>query len=140
MTALDRIFDRARTLHRHIVLPEGDDPRVAEAASRAVADGIARITLLNGEAAGAASLRPADNPDFARLAAAYHELRAAKGVTAEAAADAMRQPIPQAAMMVRLGLADGTVGAPSRPPPTRSAPPCRSSAGRPERPSCPASS
>ena len=110
MTALDRIFDRARTLHRHIVLPEGDDPRVAEAASRAVADGIARITLLNGEAAGAASLRPADNPDFARLAAAYHELRAAKGVTAEAAADAMRQPIPQAAMMVRLGLADGTVG------------------------------
>lgn len=110
MTALDLIFDRARGLNRHIVLPEGDDPRVAKAARRAVADGIARITLLNGEAEGAASLRPGDSPDFHRLAAAYHDLRAAKGVTPEAAAQAMRQPIPHAAMMVRIGLADGTVG------------------------------
>lgn len=110
MTALDRIFDRARGLNRHIVLPEGDDPRVAEAARRAVADGIARITLLNGQACGAASLHPEDSPDFARLTAAYHDLRAPKGVTPDAAADAMRQPIPHAAMMVRLGLADGTVG------------------------------
>ena len=110
MSALDHIFDRARKLDRHIILPEGEDARVAEAAQRAVAEGIARITLLNGDVSGVRGL-PADrNPDLDRLAAAYHDLRAAKGVTAEAAAEEMRKPIPQAAMMVRLGLADGTVG------------------------------
>ena len=72
MTALDRIIDRARTLNRHIVLPEGNDPRVAEAARIAVAEGIARITLMNGKAAGAASLDPAGNPEMDRLAGAYH--------------------------------------------------------------------
>lgn len=110
MKPLERIFAAARARQAHIVLPEGEDPRIREAASRAAAEGIARITLLNGEAEGAGSLHPADNPALDQMIEAYHALRAAKGVTREDARRIMLEPIPHAAMMVRLGLADGTVG------------------------------
>ncbi|KGJ13745.1 phosphate acyltransferase [Paracoccus sanguinis] len=56
MTPLDRIFDSARARQAHIILPEGRDPRVREAAARIVAEGLARITLLDGAAPGAASI------------------------------------------------------------------------------------
>ena len=45
MKPLDRIYQAARAHPRHIILPEGDDPRVAEAAARITAEGLARITL-----------------------------------------------------------------------------------------------
>ena len=110
MNPLERIIGKARALDRHIILAEGDDPRVREAAAICARERIARITLMGGAAEGAESLDPANAPDLDRLAAAFHELRARKGVTPEQALDAMRAPIPQAAMRVRLGLADGTVG------------------------------
>lgn len=110
MTALDAIFERARRRRAHIVLPEGGDPRVAEAARAAVQGGLARITLLDGEAAGAAAIPAASAPDLPRLAQAWHDLRAGRGVTADQALDEMRDPVRQAAMRVRLGMADGTVG------------------------------
>ena len=43
MKPLDRIYQAARNTPRHIILPEGDDPRVAEAAARLTAEGLARI-------------------------------------------------------------------------------------------------
>lgn len=110
MRALDHLFDRARDLRRHIVLPEGGDPRVAAAAAIAVREGFARITLMDGEAAGATTLATATAPDLDDLAATYHALRGHRGVTAEEAQATMRDPIGQAAMRVRLGQADGTVG------------------------------
>ncbi len=45
MSVLDTLADRARALRPHIVLPEGDDPRIVGGAARAVADGLAKITL-----------------------------------------------------------------------------------------------
>lgn len=110
MTVLDAIFDRARARHAHIVLPEGGDPRVVEAARLASRDGLARITLLDGEAEGAATIRADTAPDLPQLAEAWHDLRAKRGVTPEQAIEEMRDPIRQAAMRVRLGMADGTVG------------------------------
>ena len=110
MTVLDRIFDRARALDRHIILSEGGDPRVAEAAAIAVRDRLARITLIDGAAPGAITIDAARAPDLPDLTEAYFRLREAKGMTPESAALAMAQPIPQAAMRVRLGQADGTVG------------------------------
>lgn len=108
---LARIFDAARANPRHIVLSEGDDPRIREAAQRIEAEGLAGITLLTTEPlAGIACIDPRHSPEAERLASEYHTLRAKKGVSAEVAARIMAQPIPQAAMMVRLGLADGTVG------------------------------
>ena len=110
MTILDRIHAAARARRAHVILPEGGDPRVREAAARITAEGLARITLMDGEAEGAATIHAAEAPDLPDLAAAWHEMRAARGVTAERAMAEMRDPIRQAAMRVRLGLADGTVG------------------------------
>ncbi|EYR79266.1 phosphate acetyltransferase [Shinella sp. SUS2] len=123
MKPLDRILETAKAAPRHIVLAEGEDPRVVEAAVRAVRAGIAGITLVGSRtaveerlaAAGAdaGEIRiedPASSPLTRRLAAAYHALRKNKGVDAAAAAEAARSPLVFAAMMVREGEADGTVG------------------------------
>lgn len=48
MKPLERIYQTAAANPRHIILPEGDDPRVAEAAQRLTAEGLARVTLMNG--------------------------------------------------------------------------------------------
>nr|WP_245296148.1 phosphate acyltransferase [Sinorhizobium sp. Sb3] len=61
MKPLDRILEAAKSAPRHIVLAEGEDPRIVEGALRAVRAGIAEITLVGGrnvvqrrlEAAGA---------------------------------------------------------------------------------------
>lgn len=111
MTPLARIHEAARRLNRHIILSEGDDPRMIEAARRITEDGLARITLMGGpELPGIARIEAATAPDLAELAEAWHQMRAAKGMTAERALADMRDPIRQAAMRVRLGQADGTVG------------------------------
>lgn len=111
MKPLERIFDTARSDLRHIILPEGGDPRVVEAAIRLTGEGLARITLMNGPVLpGVTSLNPAEAADLVALSTHWHKMRAAKGMTAEQALEDMRDPIRQAAMRVRLGQADGTVG------------------------------
>ena len=110
MKPLDRILAAAQANPRHIILPEGGDPRVAEAAARMTAEGLARITLMDGPAvAGVTALAPAEAPDLPELAEHWHRMRAARGMTADRALAEMRDPIRQAAMRVRLGQADGTV-------------------------------
>lgn len=111
MKPLDRLFAAARARPRHIILPEGDDPRVAEAARRLADEGLARVTLMNGPPIpGVAALVPDQATDLEELAVTWHRMRAAKGLTLERALDEMRDPIRQAAMRVHLGQADGTVG------------------------------
>lgn len=110
MRLLDRIYDAARARPAHVILPEGQDPRVREAAAIAAGEGLARITLMGGDAPGATRLDPAEAPEFEQLAEAWLALRRAKGATPEAARAAMLDPIQQAAMRVRSGLACGTVG------------------------------
>lgn len=123
MEQLDRILETAKSAPRHIVLAEGEDPRIVKAALRAVHAGIAEITLVGSrkvveerlEAAGARpdDVRvedPASSPLTPRLAGAYHELRRNKGVDEAAAAAAVRSPLIFATMMVREDVADGTVG------------------------------
>ncbi|HET6899982.1 MAG TPA: phosphate acyltransferase, partial [Vicinamibacteria bacterium] len=46
MDAIERIHERARAARRHIVLPEGTEPRTVLAAAAAARAGIARTTLL----------------------------------------------------------------------------------------------
>jgi phosphate acetyltransferase len=123
MKPLERILATARQAPKHIVLPEGEDPRIVEAAIRAKREGIAEITLIGNHgvitqalALSAASQLdcriedPASSPLASRLAGAYFELRKAKGVDEAAAVEALRSPLVFAAMMVREGEADGTVG------------------------------
>ncbi|HRO14890.1 MAG TPA: phosphate acetyltransferase [Paracoccus sp. (in: a-proteobacteria)] len=110
MKPLDRIFEAARARPAHVILPEGEDPRVRAAASIAAAQGLARITLMGGDAPGADRLDAATAPDREQLEQAWLDLRRAKGATPETARAAMADPISQAAMRVRLGQAEGTVG------------------------------
>ncbi|QFQ88409.1 phosphate acetyltransferase [Paracoccus kondratievae] len=111
MKPLDRIRETARAQNRHIILSEGDDPRVAEAALQLTDQGLARVTLMGGpDIPGLHRIDPVSAPDLAELADHWHRLRAPKGMTAARALDEMRDPVRQAAMRVRLGQADGTVG------------------------------
>lgn len=110
MKPLERILAAARAQPGRLILPEGQDPRVAEAARRLTDQGLARVILMNGPAIpGVVALDPAAAPDLGMLADAWHRLRAAKGMTASRALDEMRDPIRQAAMRVRLGQAEGTL-------------------------------
>ncbi|MDS1136870.1 phosphate acetyltransferase [Nitratireductor indicus] len=122
MKPLLRIYDIARTAQRYILLPEGDDPRIQRAAVRAVREGLARVTLLGDpsvlrpalEELGAGGLVGIIDPDRAddidELAREYHRLRAHKGVSLQQARAGVADPMIQAALRVRLGQADGTVG------------------------------
>ncbi|MFG6082418.1 phosphate acetyltransferase [Paracoccus litorisediminis] len=111
MKPLDLIYQSARENPRHIILSEGRDPRVSEAAIRLAGEGLARVTLMDGPALpGVVSMSSADAPDLVELSIHWHRLRAGRGMTAERALEEMRDPIRQAAMRVRLGQADGTVG------------------------------
>ncbi|WP_176096452.1 phosphate acetyltransferase [Burkholderia cepacia] len=122
MKALDRILESARLAPMRIALCEADDPRVLHAAARATRDGIARIVLVGNRAAvhaaaardaidldGMTLVDPADAPQRDAYADALHALRAKKGMTADAARDAVRDPLTYANLMVRLGDADGSV-------------------------------
>ena len=110
---LHDLHDRARAARHHVVLPEGTDPRVREAAGRAVAEGLARVTLLAPEGTAlpdGVTLRDPAKVDTDAMAAAYMEARAKRHPTPEEAAKAVADPLVHAALMVRMGLADGTIG------------------------------
>lgn len=118
MSLLDQIVERAAKLKRHIVLAEGEDPRIAEAALRAVREGLAEVSVIGradkvaallDEGSGVRVVDPARSELAEPLAAAYFELRQHKGVDLEAARKAMADPLNFAAMMVREGHADGTI-------------------------------
>ena len=107
---------------RHIVLSEGEDPRVVEAGLRAVRDGIADISFVGnvnavsnliGNHQCGSHIQIHDPSDSKRLddyTQTYLELRAHKGVSEQSACDAVLSNLGFAAMMVRLGDADGTIG------------------------------
>ncbi|MBW4709421.1 phosphate acetyltransferase [Roseobacter sp. YSTF-M11] len=124
MSVLRELSKRASARPAHIVMSEGGDPRIVAGALAAVTAGTARITLVGAQDDVAAALvaagtsshpnidiqDPATSPLTAEFAEAYVALRKHKGVTHEIAETQARDPLVFAAMMVRLGHADGTVG------------------------------
>jgi len=119
---LQTIRERASYDQQHIILPEGEDPRVVAAAEMCVRDRIARITVMGREEevrrvaseAGANlngvsiydHFRAHDRGKAARL---YHELRRSKGVTLEEAERTVKNPLFYGDLLVHLGEADGSV-------------------------------
>ncbi|MDX0434080.1 phosphate acetyltransferase [Sinorhizobium medicae] len=123
MKPLDRIIETARKAPRHIVLSEGEDPRIVAGAVRARRECLAEITLVGNREVVMHRLAALDaNPREFRVedpssssltdgfAASFLDLRRSKGVDEAAARVAVLTPLNFAAMMVREGLADGTVG------------------------------
>ncbi|MEP0961502.1 MAG: phosphate acetyltransferase [Roseobacter sp.] len=124
MTVLRDLKDRAAARPAHIVMSEGADPRIVAGSLAAVKEGIARITLVGPKDAIKAALQnsgAANNPAIdiqdpltssltEHVAATYFDLRQHKGISKDVAKTQAHDPLVFAAMMVRLGLADGTVG------------------------------
>ena len=97
--------ERVRALRplRRIVFPEGDDPRVIEAAERLKRDGLVQPILIR---AGDAE----KCPRLKHYQSLYYERRRAKGMTEGEAAVIARKPLFFATLMVAAGDADGFVG------------------------------
>ncbi len=123
MNVLDMLKSRARAVPQHIVLPEGEDPRVIAAAGRVAAEKISKLTLLGRpvvmqSAAAQAGVSLADvtlldpgaSPHLNRYAQIYFERRRARGTTLDEARTTAAKPLYFAALMVAAGHADGSVG------------------------------
>lgn len=123
MDVVERLKARARTHPQRIVLPEGEDPRVLEAAARATAERYAKLTLLGRanlirataerlgvKLEGIEILDPATSPRLDSYAQILLERRRARGATLDECRDAARKPLYFAALRVAAGDADGTVG------------------------------
>ena len=124
MKPLEMLLRNAARSQKRIVLSEGADPRAIAAALTAERDGIARIVLVGDQAAieqgfrdaGAARPEtitiedPAVSPLTDELATLFFDLRKHKGLTMDAAREAARSPHVFAALLVKSGHADGTVG------------------------------
>lgn len=124
MSVLRDLQNRAAARPAHIALSEGNDPRVIEGALAALDAGMGPITLVGPQAEisvrltalGAGSRKnlhvqdPQTSSLTATYAALYHDLRKHKGISADIAAEQARDPLVFAALMVRNGDADGTVG------------------------------
>lgn len=122
MHILERIRQRAASRPQHIVLPEGNDPRTVIAASECSRQRLARITLLGNEEkirsiaqdqrldlGGVTIIDHLRASDFEKMASMFHDLRRAKGLMADEARTLVSDPLYYGNLMVRLGLADGSV-------------------------------
>ncbi|MEO8529476.1 MAG: phosphate acetyltransferase [Pseudolysinimonas sp.] len=116
------LIERARTDVRHVVLAEGDDDRILQAAAIVLQRGIARLTILGDEAvvraraaelgvdiAAAAIIATTDPELRERFTDEYVRLRAHKGVARIQAFDTVTDVSYFGTLMVHLGLADGMV-------------------------------
>ncbi len=122
MTSLSEILAVQPDGTKHVVLSEGTDPRVAEAAVQAAQAGMAQITCIGpqdqvqsalkaaGDSGNVAVVDPANAPRLNDYAQAYAAKRAKKGMTPEKALVELSEPSFFAAAMVANGDADGTIG------------------------------
>jgi phosphate acetyltransferase len=117
-----RLVERARADRRHIVLPEGGDDRVLQAAEQVRLRGMADLTVLGDPEAvmdraaalglgleGVAVVDPQRSPWRQDFADTYYELRRHKMVARQLAEDLMADVSYFGTMMVHKGLADGMV-------------------------------
>lgn len=122
MHAMDRIRQKAAKAHKKVVLSEGMDKRMVQAAVEVSALGLADVTLLathkqvedavgpNGE--GLSKVRVIDletSPWIDAFAEDLHTMRKAKGMTPAQAREAVSDNVVFGDFMVRKGYADGCV-------------------------------
>jgi phosphate acetyltransferase len=116
------LFERARAVSKTVVLPEGGDDRILQAAAEVLERGLARLIILGdpGELtlraealgvslAGADIFEISDSPHFERAAVEYARLREHRGMTLERAREVLLDANYFSTMLVHLGVADGMV-------------------------------
>ena len=119
---LDTIIEKAKADKKTIVLAEGSDLRTIKAADKVLKAGTADLVILGDEAeilrmaqengldiSAAKLINPKTAPDKAEFAEALYELRKAKGMTPEQAAETIENVLYYGVMMIKKGLADGMV-------------------------------
>ncbi|MDD3612576.1 MAG: phosphate acetyltransferase [Caldicoprobacterales bacterium] len=120
MGVLEGIRQRAAKLQKTIVLPEGFEPRIIEAAAIATESKVSKVILLgnpeqirsNSKGVDLSGVEIIDylNSDKMDLyAKELFELRKHKGITIEDAGKMLKDPLYYAVMMVKMGDADGMV-------------------------------
>ena len=123
MSAIEKIKAKARADVKHIVLPEGAEPRTVQASAKILKEGVARVTLLGNpdevrkvaaetgtDLTGVAIIDPATSEKSAAYAELLYELRKAKGMTPEQATELVtKNPLYYGAVMLKAGDADGMV-------------------------------
>lgn len=122
MTVLHNIIQRAQQSPKRIVLTEGEDSRILQAASRLSADQVAEVTVLGDVEKiknqailmgltldNVAIVDPATSTLRDSLAKTLQALRAKKGMTQEKAYELAGQPLWFANLLVKAGYQDGVV-------------------------------
>lgn len=119
-----QMVKRAKTVKKHIVLPEGNDDRILLAAEKLLKQGVVKLTILGKKEDIQASLKrlnleldgdniniinPAESPDLPDYISTLYELRKNKNVTMDLATDLMKDSAYFGTMMVYKGQADGMV-------------------------------
>ena len=119
---IETIKSRAKTLKRHIVLPDAMDERAILAARKITDESIAKVSLIGDEKdvrrkADDLNVRlnsidiidPAKSSNLEKYSSSFYEKRKSKGVTPEMALETMKKPLFFGATMVKEGLANGSV-------------------------------
>lgn len=119
---IDKLKVRAKRDVKTIVLAEGEDLRTLEAAQIVLKEGYAKIIILGNEAkiadmakekgldlSGARIIDPETSEKTAEYAQKFYEMRKAKGMTQELAAETLKNVLYYGVMMVNEGAADGMV-------------------------------
>ena len=120
MALLDDIKKKAASLKKTIVLCEGEDKRVVEAAAQITKEGIANIVLIGNEEeakrvapgvdlTGITLIDPLTSEKTAEYANILFEARKAKGMTEEQAAQQAKDRTMFGALMLKAGDVDGYV-------------------------------
>ena len=116
------LMERARSDRKRIVLPEGDDDRILQAAGRLLRRGLADLTILGDESqvrsraaelgvdlSAAVVINPRTSELCERFAAQYAELRKSRGVTLEQAREIICDVSYFGTMLVHNDIVDGMV-------------------------------
>ncbi len=118
-TFLDTMIEKARADKKTIVLPEGNDERVLDAAAQITKQGIANVILigdadeLSAKGFNSEGMQIVNNKTSelrGELSARLFELRRAKGMTEEEALSLMDDVMYFGTMLLKTGRADGLVG------------------------------
>jgi phosphate acetyltransferase len=117
-----QLVEWARSIPKRIVLPEGDDDRILQAAGRLLRRGVAELTILGDEAeirsraaelgadlSGADVLNPRTSDVCEKFAEQYAEIRKHKGMTVERAYEIIHDVSYFGTMLVYNGVVDGMV-------------------------------
>ncbi|HOP80468.1 MAG TPA: phosphate acetyltransferase [Armatimonadota bacterium] len=122
MNVMEGIYAKARAAQKTIVLPEGRDPRVVQAAADAAAQNLGKIIVVDKKSDIEKAVResgadlskvtvidPETSPKLEEYAKLFYELRKSKGITEEKALETVKDPLYFGVMMVYTGEADGQV-------------------------------